>query len=111
MVWVTEGWVGLCSFCFAAGSLQARLHVQISLHHSSPTTAPPTLPPPCFLPASSLPAPACSDPPSALACGKWVEVSRDIRRVLEKFRQEVTVGEGAAAQGAGAAAHRQMSGC
>ena len=74
----------------------------------------PALPAPPPLPSTALPRspPACSAPPSALAGGKWVEVSRDIRRVLEKFRQEkVTVGEGAAAQGAGAAAHRQMSGC
>ena len=44
----------------------------------------------------------CSNPPAALQPGKWGEVSRDIRRVLEKFQAEkVTVGEGAAA-GAGA---------
>ncbi|EFN51183.1 hypothetical protein CHLNCDRAFT_55304 [Chlorella variabilis] len=39
-----------------------------------------------------------SNPPAALQVGKWGEVSRDIRRVLEKFRLEkVTVGESAAA--------------
>ncbi|PSC69291.1 THO complex subunit 1 isoform X1 isoform B [Micractinium conductrix] len=39
-----------------------------------------------------------SNPPAALQPGKWGEVSRDIRRVLEKFQAEkVTVGEGAAA--------------
>lgn len=44
-----------------------------------------------------------SNPPAALAGGKWAEVSRDIRRVLERFKQEkVTVGE--AAPGGGSAA-------
>ena len=83
--------------------LHAPTSPQLSQHptdlHHCPAGPASSLPPPC--PA---PPPACSDPPSALAGGKWVEVSRDIRRVLEKFRQEkVTVGEGAAAQGAGAA--------
>lgn len=50
-----------------------------------------------------------SNPPSALQVGKWAEISRDIRRVLEKFRQEkVTVGESAAAgTGGGAGASGQ----
>jgi hypothetical protein len=38
-----------------------------------------------------------SNPQVALQPGKWGEVSRDIKRVLDKFRQEkVTVGESAA---------------
>lgn len=48
--------------------------------------------------APNPPPPACSNPPAALQPGKWAEVSRDVRKVLEKFREEkVTVGEGRAA--------------
>ncbi|KAL4423622.1 hypothetical protein ABPG77_009209 [Micractinium sp. CCAP 211/92] len=50
-----------------------------------------------------------SNPPAALQPGKWAEVSRDVRKVLEKFREEkVTVGEGRAAD-AGAAGDGQGS--
>lgn len=42
-------------------------------------------------PRPALPAPARrSNPPAAMAPGKWGEVSRDIRRVLERFRQVCT---------------------
>ncbi|KAL4439830.1 hypothetical protein ABPG75_002831 [Micractinium tetrahymenae] len=50
-----------------------------------------------------------SNPPAALQPGKWAEVSRDIRKALEKFQQEkVTVGESPAA-GAGASGDGQGS--
>lgn len=38
-------------------------------------------------PAHLLRCPPRSNPPAALQPGKWAEVSRDIRRVLERFRQ------------------------
>lgn len=53
-------------------------------HHPSPGRPAPLCSPLLGRPCTLAPR---SNPPAALAPGKWGEVSRDIRRVLDRFRQ------------------------
>ena len=89
--------------CCAVSLCGAHSPPPTSASSPSPLTPPlDSLPTPCVLP----PLPASrSHPPSALAVGKWGEVSRDIRLVLDRFRQhKVAVGESAPGGGGGAGA-------
>lgn len=71
-----------------------------------PLPLPGAWPPPMLRP-SARPS-GRSNPPAALQPGRWGEVSRDVRRVLEKFKQEkVTVGESAMAAAAGGAGRQR----